>query len=690
MDTDNLLASVMAEFEQSGWTSRLRETLFANRAHLMQNADVPASLIGALTKSPGDMWPSEAHILETLIDEARMQIENEGKYGHEFLSILVNTIHDFVKKKQLSTHVVTVLTTCYARAKVDVPEILASVQIAQMEEDAKNHPPALPDLNKMMKNLAQEAGGDPYTMHEQLRETTAGMPEEAKLAFTREISLLNHPSSWSMATYWLLAPAIAIREQAALALLHRARAGKLNGKLVRRLPMLRSWMPADTARTVVDEIIREMRRRGLPPSPLGRAAKIIRICATPPDGVGAQSLAIVTKRKIGMILTKAGYGVKDAFVIPCRGAREISGVLQHMEALDARDVPMATVRRILGAALADGIEHDLPPAHGLLDVASDFGLEDARPHRMTLAAWLEALDPEGTIDALSPQVRGRLINQAGDLFADIGIIDSWFEDNASVRKLLQSTPDPARQEKKLITYLDGRRAFWAERLFQTTGILKDAGEEDWLGLAATASALLKDRPIAKTPLMLLIVDNTLDAWYDQAGGYPETGDEPEVEIDVFTVPDDPGKFLTAIGMAEGNPVWLDGYLTTVVIAPKIVMPPQWISSLLEKATTLASEDDAADLINLALGRYNEIGMELSEQGELPGFSDFSDESLAAWAQGFEQGLAMAPAAWKGRSVTKSDRNLIELIGRVASGRKTDFDSRAIIASWIKVRFAKRL
>lgn len=689
MGTDNLLASVMAEFEQSGWTSRLREILFANRSHLMQSADVPASLIGALTKSPGDMWPSEAHILETLIDEARMQIENEGEYGHEFLSILVNTIHDFVEKKQLSPNVVTVLTTCYARAKVDVPEILASVQIAQMEENAKNHPPPPPDLNKMMKNLAQETGGDSYAMHEQLREIAAGMPEDAKLAFTREISSLSHPSSWSMATYWLLAPAMSIREQAALALLYRARAGKLNGNLVRRLPMLRSWMPADTARTVVDEIIREMRRRGLPPSPLGRAAKIIRICATPPDGVGAQSLAIVTKRKIGMILTKAGYGVKDAFVIPCRGAREISGILQHMEALDARDVPMATVRRILGAALADGIEHDLPPAHGLLDVASDFGLEDARPHRMTLAAWLEALDPEGMIDALSPQMRGRLINQAGDLFADIGIIDSWFEDNAPVRELLQSTPDPVRQEKKLIAYLDGRRAFWAERLFQTAGILKDAGE-DWLGLAVTASALLEGRPIAKTPLMLLIVDNTLDAWYDQAGNYPETGDEPEIETGVFTVPDDPGKFLAAIGMAEGDPAWLDGYLTTVVIAPKTVAPPQWISPLLEKATTLAIQDDATVLINLALGRYNEIGMELAEQGELPGFSDLSDVSLTAWALGFEQGLAMAPAAWKGRSVAKSDRKLIKLIGQIASGRKTDFDPRAMIANWIKVRFAMRL
>jgi hypothetical protein len=135
-------------------------------------------------------------------------------------------------------------------------------------------------------------------------------------------------------------------------------------------------------------------------------------------------------------------------------------------------------------------------------------------------------------------------------------------------------------------------------------------------------------------------------------------------------------------MAETAPAWLDGYLTAIVIAPRMPVPDSWMGSLLEGMSGPVSEEAVQSLLLAVINRYNEFEAELAEKAEMPGFSDLTDESLRAWARGFKHGVTMASDSWKARSLKKDDRNLVDLIGQIAAGKDPRFDPRAIIGSWI--------
>jgi yecA family protein len=685
MNNGPLVTSMLAEVERTGLKSSLRDRIVADRASLMQSVDVPTTVLEALVAHSGDDWPPAAQVLELLIDDARMDAENEGAFGARFLSSLESAISKLIEEGQLTSVAGSLLARCYGRANVPVPERLVSFHLAQMEECVDRSRTLPPDFDQAVASMAREADGDVYVLYEGLRETTAGLPPEMKAALVYELSSRDQAFSATIATYSLLDGAAPVREAAALALLHRAKQGKCDGVVVRRLPMLRSWMPADPARAVVDEVIRHVRRRNLSASSSGPAANAKQIHATIPDGAGGQSFAIVARGKLGLILTKIGYGVKDAYVIECRTDREVREILDQFREVHALDVTLETVGLALSAGLAEGLAHDLPPAHGLVDVAGVFGLEAVRPQRMAPADWLQVLDPEDRISALSTQKRGALVNQSRQWSQHYPITETWFEDNPETRELLDSTADRTRQEKLIWSYLESRREFWALRILQGGLVVKGAGGE-WLSHGATAAALLDGRPLAKIPVMRQIVENTVDAF-----DYHDQGTEAAVEIhfDEPASAEEVSAVLAEVGMVETAPSWLDGYLTAVVIAPKVPDPNEWVGGLMEGTSGPVSQEAAQSLLHAVISRYNEIGVTLSEQGKATGITQFTDKDLGVWARGFTYGVGMISGSWKARLLKKDDNNLLDLIGQVAAGNQLGFDPRSIVENWVVARFGKR-
>ena len=684
MNNRPLVTSIVAEVERSGLTSSLRDQIAANRFTLMQSADVPTALLEALLAHSGDEWPAAADVLELLIDDARMDAENEGAFGIGFLGSLETAVSQLLDEGKLTSVAAASLARCYGRANVQVPEPLVSFHLAQIEDGMDRSRTLPPDFDQAIANLAREADGNVYVLHEGLRENMAGLPIEMRATLVYELSSRDRAFSGSIATYSLLDQAAPIREAAALALLHGVKQGKCDGEVVRRLPMLRSWMPADRSRAVVDEAIREVRRRNPSAAPSGPAAKARHIRATLPDGAGGQSFAIATRRKLGLILTKIGYGIKDAYVIECRSDREVRDILDQMREVHALEVTLETVALALSAGLADGLAHDLPPAHGLVDVAGLFGLEAVRPQRMTPAGWLRSLDPEGQISALSAQKRRTLVDQSGQWCEDFPMVDTWFEDNPETRELLNSTSDDKRQEKLVWSYLEARREYWAARILQAGLVVKGAGGE-WMSHVATGVTLLDGSPLAMIPVVRQIAENTMEAFDHHHGA----GDGVEIHFDEPASDDEVSSLLAAVGMVERAPSWLDGYLTAVVIAPKVPDSDAWVGGLMQGMLGPVSQEAAQTLLGAVISRYNGIGVGLSEQGEAPGFANLTDENLRAWARGFKHGMRIIDLAWKARSLKKDDKNLIDLIGRIASDNDMGFDPRAIIGNWVAARFGKR-
>jgi yecA family protein len=214
-------------------------------------------------------------------------------------------------------------------------------------------------------------------------------------------------------------------------------------------------------------------------------------------------------------------------------------------------------------------------------------------------------------------------------------------------------------------------------------VLKGAGGE-WMSHAATAAALLDGRPLAKIPVMRQIVANTLDAFVD----HQEADEGIEISFADAVSAEELSDLLAAVGMVETAPRWLDGYLTAVLIAPKVPDPDAWVGGLMEAMSGPLNPEAAQSLLFAVISRYNEIRIALSEQGEATGIAELTDKDLKAWARGFIHGVTTIPAAWKARSLKKDDKNLIDLIGKVAADKQLSFNPRAIVGTWVAARFCK--
>ena len=115
-----------------------------------------------------------------------------------------------------------------------------------------------------------------------------------------------------LALYWLLDAATEMRLAAAGGLRERARRGSLDPAAALPLPQIRTWIPADGARSLLDTALREARRRELV-GPLERLTlQPVRLIGTLSDGSGGQSFAGALKDDDGpaaaLVLIKTGQG----------------------------------------------------------------------------------------------------------------------------------------------------------------------------------------------------------------------------------------------------------------------------------------------------------------------------------------------------------------------------------------------
>jgi hypothetical protein len=324
------------------------------------------------------------------------------------------------------------------------------------------------------------------------------------------------------ALYWLLSGTPLIQEAAAAGLYEKLKRSALQSDTLFYLPIIRGWLPAGTVRELVDQLIKYARRKGHSSAIEQQKASVIHdVMASITDGVGAQNITVVGKRQdktfVAMVLTKAGHGIKDAFVIPCQSKREAQSLAMHArQETNGANIDRATAELFLEAALADGIENGSMPAPGFVDVMDICDLHGLRPQKKSLQDLLEFVDPKREIQDATPVKFNRILNNETALDALIPLIDSWFEDTAETRDIVHSSRMAQNIETKIWKYLEGRREIWARRFLQTAVMLKGAKmERESKTLTASAFALMRDRPLRKVPLMEDIVFTTLEA-----GGAP--------------------------------------------------------------------------------------------------------------------------------------------------------------------------
>lgn len=467
--------------------------------------------------------PRDEGLLDLLgagLDAARIALENGKARGQALLDAVEGAL-DLARRQGRMTPAHTLLfAQLWTRNGLPAP---ASLELQREEvipaagRRASNSAEGDALLDGLFAELIQQAGGEPLALHHALTESFPAMSPEMRDHVVAYSVGRSDPIHADLATYWLLDPAPRIRLAAAQGLAGRLASGELPGRILTTLVVLRSWMPEDAARARVDILLKEAMRKSVAAAGDQTPWTIHGIRATLPDGGGAQSFGIAlqsgSQRKMAMLLLKQGQGVKDAYTIPCRTARDQKSIIERMsEEVGALTVSVDYVRRALSIALADGLAQGQPPLPGLIEVVRLCGLAGLRPEVKSTQDLIADLVSTPAVKALPPRQHGALITASEEWWDRHEIIESWFEDSDAAHGVLDKARSAKSAETALWKWLETRRDWWARILARAADVLETALDPDAPGFAACAMALIDGRDLKKIPVMLDVHEQTIEAW----------------------------------------------------------------------------------------------------------------------------------------------------------------------------------
>ena len=504
----------------------------ADAVHLaMDHASALLSTPGIASALISDQEADAARrllLFAALLEQSRLDMEGRGRLAGSFLAEARDAIDKLAAAGDLHLETAMPLARAYGSADIEAPDSLLSFLVADIQ--ARGQAEGLPDdLGAGLDILQREVGGDAYALHAMLADMLSAVPAPLRPGLVHHVAGRDEAWCGRLALYWLLDAATEMRLAAAGGLRERARRGSLDPAAASPLPLIRTWIPADGARSLLDTALREARRRELAGPLEPPTLRPVRLVGTVPDGSGGQSFAAALEDEDGpaaaLVLVKAGQGGKDAFLVRGEDAEDALS-LQIAEA-GAFEVDWAVLEPALAAALGEGFSVGRPPAAGFVDVVSACRLDDLRPRTMTAHDWLAHIDPEGEIAALSAHRRGRLIGRSAKWPDRHEMVASWCEGTAAVDEAVDRASGPRQLEAALWTRLDKQRGYWALLMLRTAHVLRAGGDADWRSFAATAAALLDGRPLKKIPIMDYILSASIAAWqveeYGVAMAIPDDG-----------------------------------------------------------------------------------------------------------------------------------------------------------------------
>jgi hypothetical protein len=628
-------------------------------------------------------------LLGSALDAARMARENQQKRGDAFLAAVEEAVELAARRGTLDPTNRMLLASLWTRSGLTAPAALELTAESIKAEPLPERADVEAMLDTLLEDLVRQAEGDALGVHTALAETFPAMPAPMREHVVAYAVTRPDPIYARLGCYWLLDPEPAIRRAAVAGFAER----RLTSQTTATLTLLRSWMPEDAARTKIDQVLRDALRQGVDHVSTEAPWTVNSILATLPDGGGAQSIGVALqlgkRRCAAMVLLKQGQGIKDAYVVPCRSASEQKKLMKQLaDETGALPVPLDYLAGALSMALG---EH-LPPAPGLVDVAALCWLTDLRPRRAGTEDLLEGLASRARLTGLTAQKRGHLINASEDWWDRHTIVQSWFEESDSARELLCQPRSPRNHEAALWKWLETRRGWWAQLIARGATMLEAAAHPDADSFAATAAALLDGRELKKIPVMADIHEQTIEAkMFDDPdmdadptldGGFVELGGGAEP-----AKPERKGELAKLLKGTSVTPDWIDGYLTSIVIAPKLITPNRWLPILLEGAIGRLAASNVQRFLDIVMMRAN--GAIALAEDSAAVERHLGKMSVQDWAAGFSQGCTTFKSSWPAKSTGPDDRTMQKLVAKAAETGFATSDLRTL-CQWIAARHAANM
>lgn len=660
-------------------------------AALSDDPETVLELVDTLSDADTESTDNCLALLSRILDEARMNRENEGSGPRDFFQILAGGLAERTEEGKLGAETCFQLCQAYLRSGLTPPDQLRTAPDA-FEALAEDEIPELPDVADLAEALVPE-GSTPFETYTGLREIVGAMPAQMTTAFLTQMIGQGDPRMIAVGRYFLLDPVAEMRGAAIAGFELLAGNANVDAALLSDLILIRNWLPNGKA---LDTLIKAALRREPSGGNVPRPWQLHRVMTSLPDGTGSQSILGVCSRggtrAVAAVMIKEGHGIKDAYVIPCTSRGDQKTIVEQIEqVMTMHDVLPAYITPAIRCALADGQARGAVTAQGFLDVAPMFGIGDVTPQPGGNTALFAAVDPDGELAALSDNRRSRLINKSRDWFSEHDISSSWFASDATLMAALEEASSTHSANKIVAGRLEEGRERWAKLFARSALILRhdrSAPPEAWMSFAVVAQALEAGQEIKKIPVFEDILGQTLEVAAARAmddldedlewdNGDFET---PEIE------PERPGELAKLLKGSPLKPDQIDGYLTAVLIAPEFTPPNEWLMPLMDgiEVKGHGSIQRILDILMLRYGALNEavilgvVGVEVT---------DLPLKRFQAWTEGFAQAVDGIKGAWPKRALSRNDKSVLNLIRNAATEDLTP-TLKPFLPSWLQMTAVK--
>jgi hypothetical protein len=663
--------------------------LWADRwaAPLSHDPETVLDLVDTLSDADAEGSDDCLTLLSRILDEARMNQENEEPGASDFFQVLAAGLTERTEAGELNAETCFGLCQAYLRAGLTPPDQLRTAPNA-FEAFAGDEIPELPDVAGLAERLVPD-GSTPFETYTGLREVVGAMPAQVTTAFLTQMIGQGDRRMIAIGRYFLLDPFAEMRDAALAGFGLLAEGANVDAALLSDLILIRNWVPNGEA---LDALIKTALRREPSGGTVPQPWQLHRVMTSLPDGTGSQSILGVcsrgSTRAVAAAMIKEGHGIKDAYVIPCSSRGDQKTIVEQIEqAMTMHDVSPSYVASAIGFALGDGLARGAVTTPGFLDVAPMFGIGDVTPQTGGHAALLAAVDSEGELEALSDNRRSRLIGKSRDWFSEHDISSSWFVSDATLMAALEEASTAASAKKIVVGYLDERRDHWTNFFARSALILRHdrrAPPDAWMSFAVVAQALEAGREIKKIPVFEDILGQTLEVAAERA--MEDLDDELEWDNEELDPPEieaeGQGELAKLLKGSPLNPDQIDGYLTAVLIAPEFASPNEWLMPLMEgiEVKGHGSIQRILDILMLRYGALNEAVI----LGEIGGeVRDLPPKRFEAWTEGFAQAVDGIKGAWPKRALSRDDKQVLNMIRSAAIDDPTP-TLKPLLPSWIQM------
>ncbi len=513
-----LVANDMTKGHVSGGLQGVGEALAAAPAAVIDVLDLLAKE-ARKKKSDHALVEAFGFMVGQALEILRYGVERNSAEAVEAVAAVRSRVLSLAHEGKLDPGTLLLILRQFASARLDLDADLQEVMASLMEHESAPVLPSKADIDNTLADMAKACGGDTFALQAQLAEQTSTFPETHRAGIVAALLGASDPSVREAAIGWLLDPGASTRRDTASLLQQAVAAGHVSATMLRRMIVIRNWIP-DDERPGVDAVIRACREKGVECAPLAASA-VRKVVASGIDGSGAQSLFVMAKdgrkQAAAALLLKQGVGVRDAWVTAGLTKAEADMFLFQVETqADCFDSSLDHLRLAMGRALAVAQESGALPPFGLVDVVERAGLAAVNPESVPVDSLVARLVADIPANRRTAAKVSKALKASATWEDDYSFVESWFEDDGAINELLDGKRMSAKRRTALVMdkHLPARRARWAELLGWTALTLRqdESTEDDWIDFVLVARELLGDRPLVDIPLMTAIAGKTVDVW----------------------------------------------------------------------------------------------------------------------------------------------------------------------------------